>query len=166
MGYVRSNLISGTGAKSPQPGKVDRTDIFGNTFENWCADYVPRDVDGNVASVTTFACVDYDPLKAMAWEHWNYDHSAQRPLFKFEQDVTLFDEFIPTADNPLLADEDDLTIEISDGQFTYSLYSESNIPIRFEENTDIVFKGANDIIATEDLLNTIQTNDGRDLSVE
>jgi len=162
MGYVRSNLISGTGAKSPQPGKVDRTDIFGNTFENWCADYVPRDVDGNVAPVTTFKCVDYEEVK---WTHKDF-YGAVRPLSPFNDVITISDEFIPTVDNPLLADEDDLTIEISDGQFTYSLYSESNIPIRFEENTDIVFKGANDIIATEDLLNTIQTNDGRDLSVE
>ena len=165
MGYTRYGIVAGSTVD--QPAKVTRTDVYGNTYENFCGDYEPHNVENTIPPTTTFKCVDYDYISSDG-EEWiaRYVDNSVRIPEKYIHTITISDEFIPTVDNPLLADEDDLTIEISDGQFTYSLYSESNIPIRFEENTDIVFKGVNDIIATEDLLNTIQTNDGRDLSVE
>ena len=146
--------------KATQPGKVARSDIFGNTFENWCADYVPHDAENNVAAVTTFKCVDY---KTVNWKHMDVDNK-ERDIYPYEKNVSVFDLFVPTIGRDLLVDEDDIGIEITSNGQQFALFSEDGYLVRFEDNTDVVLTSAT-TVSTE-FGDTVQTNDGYDVSIE
>ena len=74
--YVRRdkdcNLVS------PQPGNVNVTDVYGNTFENWCVDFVGRDKDNATNSKTGCAPQDPEGLIASFVFH-NSDNSVRTP---------------------------------------------------------------------------------------
>lgn len=103
MSYQRSNLIGG-GPAAVQPASVSRTDIFGNTYLNFCADYKPHDVDCNYVITTTFECVDYELVE---WEHRDVDN-VPRTLSPYVKSPLFPSPFVSIDDVLVLALEQDL----------------------------------------------------------
>ena len=160
MGYVRYGVVAGSTVT--QPNSTAATDIFGNTFDNWCADYIKHDKDGNPIA---YGCVSATQ-GSTDWEHWNFDNTAQRPLMPYEPNVSVFDVVIPTVIEPFTVDEDDIIIEITSGGMTYGLETEDNYLVAFEDNTDITLTSATTIISTESTGDSVTTNSGHSVSIE
>ena len=160
MGYVRYGVVAGTAVA--QPSSTPATDIFGNTFDNWCADYIKHDKDNNqIAS----GCVSATQ-GSTDWEHWNFDITAQRPLSPYEPNVSVFDVIIPTVVEPLTIEESDINIEIISGGMTFGLETEDNYMVAFESNTDISLTSATTIISTENTGGSVITSTGHGVSIE
>ena len=175
MGYIRhlaEQQPNGKGTPDPiQPSSVDRVDVYGNSYEDWCTDYVSNDVDCNPVvfgmppgpppnkeptyigdtpvkepaysgPTATFLCASYLPF---TWGHNDVDNNP-RKLSKYEHNVTVFDPYIPTPDNPLPVDETDIFFEILHSGSVFSLVIEdSNTVLIPEPSTDVVLTGANTI---------------------
>jgi len=66
-------------AATPQPNHVLVTDAFGNSFENWCVDFIGHDV--NNAENGKTGCLPQDPDGLLAlWQPHNSDNTAGSPL--------------------------------------------------------------------------------------
>lgn len=156
MAYTRhlaEQQPDGTGTPAPtQPTSVNRVDVYGNSYEDWCGDYISHDVDcnpvvftsppGYTGPIATFLCTLYEPS---LWGHKDVDNNT-RPLSQYEHNVTVFDPYIPTPDNPLPVDETDITFEILHSGSIFSLrMEESNTVIIPGVNTDVVFTGPSTI---------------------
>ena len=68
--YIRKGVNCET---VPQPAHTTATDAYGNTFENWCADYKGCDITpGNIVKT---GCAPQDPDGLIAlWEHRDVDN--------------------------------------------------------------------------------------------
>ena len=76
--YIRKGVNCET---VPQPAHTTATDAYGNTFENWCADYKGCDITpGNVVKT---GCDPQDPDGLIPlWEHRDVDNQV-RTLFAY-----------------------------------------------------------------------------------
>lgn len=108
MSYVRHD--KDCKVATVQPNHTVATDAFGNTFKNWCADYVKSDVD---CKPIGSGCVhdNQDPGKLPTtsnipliplWEHMNFDSTAQRPLSAYVKSPTFPVPFIPIEGETIL----------------------------------------------------------------
>ena len=71
--YIRKGVNCET---VPQPAHTTATDAYGNTFENWCADYKGCDITpGNIVKT---GCAPQDPDGLIAlWEHRDVDNAVR-----------------------------------------------------------------------------------------
>lgn len=133
MAYVRHDVDCN--AVSPQPISVNRTDAYGNTYDDWCGDYKSHDVDCNPVSAPTFMCVDYKPV---LWEA-RYVDNTLRPVSPYQHDSSVYDTVYPSDINPLIVDETDLFFELRQDGVSYKLTDEEfGMAIIPEDNTDFV----------------------------
>ena len=160
--------------KSPQPTKQSAADAYGNTFDNWCGDYIKHDVNnvqlksGCLAPNQDAGKIPTDPYFKIIplWQHYNYESTAPRPLEQYQHNVTVFDTYIPTVVTPFLVDESDVFIEIMVDGASYQLVSEDGYSLSYEPNTDIVLTNTYTVINTEDTGGTIETSSGNALATE
>ena len=84
-----------------QPRSSTQTDDFGNTFKNWCVDFVGHDVKCDPNGKT--GCAPQGPFSTWGTlGHWNYDVTAQRPLSKYVKSPTIVLPFIPIVGETIL----------------------------------------------------------------
>jgi hypothetical protein len=143
MAYVRHDVDCNQ--VSPQPISVNRTDAYGNTYDDWCGDYESRDVDCNLVTfdsppgytgpIATFLCTDYLPH---TWEA-RYVDNTLRPVSPYQHDSSVYDTVIPTGTDPLIVDETDLFFELRQGGVSYKLTTEEGgVTIIPEDNTNFL----------------------------
>lgn len=133
MAYVRHDVNCNQSSK--QPTSVNRVDAFGNTYDDWCGDYVAHDADNQPASAPSFMCVSYEPI---TWEA-RYVNNSIRPVFPYQHDSSVYDTSIPTNDSPILVDEADLFFELRMGGVSYRLTTEEGgVTINPEDNTNFM----------------------------
>lgn len=160
---------------SVQPNKKPAVDAYGNSFDNWCADYQKHDKDNNpigsagcvapnqdAGKIPTIPYIEIIPL----WQHYNYESTAPRPLSKYEHNVTVFDTYIPTVVTPFLVDENDVFVEILVDGVPYQMVTEDGYSLRYEVNTDITLTNTTTVVNTEDNGSTVQASNGYELSIE
>lgn len=120
-----------------QPAHTVATDDFGNTFENWCADFVGHDKDINPNGKT--GCAPQDPdLLLGKWEHWNFDVTAQRPLSSYIKSPTTVITFAPIVGETILGltQTRDIILLSQDTPF---LRLEDNTLMMSDANTMVVY---------------------------
>lgn len=125
MTYVRHGVNC---EAVPQPSSTSATDDFGNTFLNWCADFVGHDVDCNPNGKTGCAPQDPDGLLGK-WEHWNVDNTAQRPLSPYVKSSLFYLPFIPIEGETLL--------ELTEDRL-FVLFAQDLPNLRLEDNTMVM----------------------------
>lgn len=117
---------------SPQPGHVTVQDAYGNTFENWCVDFIGTDKDCNPNGKTGCAPQDPDGL-ITKWEHRDVENNV-RPLGSFIVSPLMSEDFIYEVIEPgtimVLGMEDDRDL---------ILYNESNtLSLQLEDDTEVL----------------------------
>jgi len=133
MAYVRHDVDCNQ--VSPQPISVNRTDAYGNTYDDWCGDYQSHDVDCNPVSAPTFMCVDYE---VVTWEARYVDNTI-RPVSPYQHDGSVYDTITPRVDDPLIVDETDLFFELRQNGVSYKLTTEDGgVTIIPEDNTNFL----------------------------
>jgi len=171
MPYVRCdvncNKLPFGGREAPT--NVNRVDVYGNTYDDWCGDFEAKDVNNQTPTWnhSTFLCEDYEVVE---WLHLDKDGNP-RTLKPYEKNVSVFDTIYPSPSDPIVVDELDLYFEIihnnesfvlvNEGGYNDSRYNRVFIP---ELNTDykiiptkIVHTESNDLsidLGNSSILNT------------
>jgi hypothetical protein len=172
MPYIRYdiNCIK----SSVQPNKSQAVDAYGNSFDNWCADYQKHDVSNSAIGSAGCVALKQDAGKIPTipyiaiiplWEARYVDNSTRKPQ-QYEHNVTVFDAYIPTVATPFLVEENDVFVEILVDGVPYQMITEDGYSLRYEVNTDIVLTNSTTVVNTEDNGSTIQTSSGYELSIE
>ena len=104
------------------PTNVNRVDVFGNTFDDWCGDYQPKNVDNETPTWnhSSFLCESYKPVE---WLHLDKDGNP-RTIKPYERNVSVFDTVYPSPASPLVVDELDLYFEIIHNNQSFVLVNE------------------------------------------
>ena len=118
MAYVRHGLDCKE--VSPQPQKRSRVDAFGNSYDDWCRDYVRRDVDNQLMAVSTFDCSDY---LTHTWIPRYVDNTV-RPVKAYDPDHGTFDIQLPPSPDPIVIDEEDIFLDMRINGVTFKLVDE------------------------------------------
>ena len=115
-----------------QPGHVSVQDVYGNTFENWCVDFVGRDKDNATNGKTGCAPQDPDGLKSKFIFN-TYTNGVRVPNQYIDSPLipgTTIDDAISLADIAILGLEEDRDLV---------LYNENNtLSLQLEDDTSVV----------------------------
>ena len=143
MAYVRRdkdcNLVT-------QPNHVNRTDVYGNTYEDWCADYDKRNVD-NVSLGIGCAPILY----TVVWEHRDVDNNV-RLLSPYQKNPLFPNPFwVPEPTGTLiLVAEQDRDIQFYTESNTLQLQLEDNTVVESVVTTQNLISEIGDVVITED----------------
>ena len=124
-----------------QPISEKRIDAYGNSYEDFCGDYVSRDVENQIITTSTFSCVGY---KSHTWIPRYVDNTV-RPLSSYVPSPLVIDEtdiFIDIRFNggifklvdekfgrtiipdSMVTDESDMSLDIKNNNVTFKLVDE------------------------------------------
>ena len=142
MAYVKRDVDGNP--VSPQPISVNRTDVYGNTYDDWCGDYESNDVDCNPVNFTrtdgytgptaTFLCSDYENV---LWEARYVDNTI-RPVYPYQHDSTIYDTVVSYT-TAFVVDEVDTFFELRQDGASYKLTTEEfGMSIIPEVNTNFI----------------------------
>jgi len=116
---------------SPQPGNVNVTDVYGNTFENWCVDFVGRDKDNATNGKT--GCAPQDPDGLLTKYKSHKSDNTERVLFKYIKSPlipgTTIDEAILIEGVAVLGLEEDRDLVIYNANNTQALQLEDDTTV-------------------------------------
>ena len=114
-----------------QPGHVNVTDVYGNTFENWCVDFVGTDKDCNPNGKTGCAPQDPDGLLGKFVFHKS-DNTTRTPSLYIKSPLipgTTISEILTSDTIAILGLEEDRDLILYNSSNTQALQLEDNTTV-------------------------------------
>ena len=115
----------------PQPAHVNVTDVYGNTFENWCVDFVGRDTDN--ATNGKSGCAPQDPDGLLAkYEFRTSDNSLRTPSLYIKSPLipgTSLEEAVTLEGVAILGLEEDRDLVLYNANNTQALQLEDSTQV-------------------------------------
>lgn len=144
MAYVRRGVNC---ELVPQPAHTTATDVYGNTFENWCVDYKGCDVENTVIKT---GCYPQDPDGLIALWTARYVNNTPRIVSPYQKNVITSATYITPDNVMILVAEQDRDIQFYNEGNTFQLKLEDNTIVESVLTTKVLTSESGKIMITED----------------
>ena len=144
MAYVRRGVNC---ELVPQPAHTTATDAYGNTFENWCADYQGCDVENTIVKT---GCDPQDPDGLIPLWTARYVDNTPRIVSPYQKNVIRSVTFITPGDEMILVAEQDRDLQFYNEGNTFQLQLEDNTIVESVLTTTMLISETGNTVITED----------------